>query len=116
MGGSTDNDSYIQLVATDVDSCESIYFRSSNMDLDDVEIYNNSILINNQCGEMSKEPTKNAIMLVHDCNEGIHFRETLKIDEYIAQDNTNYDLAILEGDTVTIVNGTFDETKIKRVT
>ncbi len=105
----------IDLRTVDVDSCETIYLRQTNITLDIVEVHDNSAQINNHCGEVTQTPTSSKQVNVHDCNEGFHFRASVSFEEYIAGDNTNYDLAVLEGATVDLLNSVFSPTKLKRL-
>ncbi len=117
FGGATETTgSTAELNRVQLDSCETAYFRATNLDLQDIEIYNNTANTRNQCAEMSVSPDTCSNLLVHDCAEGIHFRDDITIEEYFAQDNDGADLAILSNKTLTVVNGFFDETNLKEVT
>ncbi|MDJ0952481.1 MAG: hypothetical protein QNJ81_02260 [Acidimicrobiia bacterium] len=115
LGAASDTSSTVELINVIFDSCETVYFRANTLDLANIEIYNNAQNDRNHCGEMIVSPDSCSDLLVHDCNEGIHFRATLTIPTYRAQDNTVYDLAILEGDTATLVDSFFDPDKILRL-
>ena len=114
LGAAVDTLSTIELRDVKIDSCRIAYFRANTLDLQDIEIYNNNG--GAQCGEMIVSPDSCINFLVHDCAQGLHFRDTLTITEYFAQDNIGDDFAVLDGEVVTIVSGVFDDTKIGRLT
>lgn len=116
LGAASDTGSIVELNRVQFDTCETVYFRATTLNLQDIEIYNNAANDRNQCAEMSVEPDSCANFLVHDCAEGMHFRDTLTIDGYFAQDNDGPDLGILSNEIVTIVNGFFTETNLVEVT
>ena len=120
FGAASDTGSTVELNAAIFDSCETIYFRSNTLDITQVEIYNNAANDRDHCAEMIVSPDSCADLLVHDCIQGIHFRATLTCPTYRAQDvnksgGTNYDLAVLEGETVTLVDSVFDPDAILRL-
>ena len=121
LGAASDTSSVVELNAAIFDTCETIYFRANTLDMAGlIEIYNNAANDRDHCGEMIVSPDSNEDLLVHDCIQGIHFRATVTMPNYRAQDvnkagGTNYDLAILEGDTVTLVDSVFDPDAILRL-
>lgn len=115
FGAASDTSSEVNLANVIFDSCETAYFRSNTLNLTNIEIYNNAQNDRNHCAEMIVTPTSCNDLLVHDCNEGIHFRATLDLPTYRAQDNTVYDLAVLEGVTVELGDSFFDPDKILRL-
>ncbi len=121
LGAASDTSSEVELNEVKFDSCETIYFRANTLDMAAlIEIYNNSANDRDHCAEMIVSPDSNEDLLVHDCIQGIHFRETLTMPNYRAQNvdkagGTNYDLAVLEGKTVTLVDSVFDPASILRL-
>ncbi len=121
LGAAVDTLSTVELNKVIFDSCETVYFRANTLNMAGlIEIYNNSANDRDHCAEMIVSPDSNEDLLVHDCIQGIHFRDTLTLSNYRAQDidkagGTNYDLAILEGETVTLVDSFFDPDSILRL-
>lgn len=109
-----DSGSTAELRGVAVDSCNILYLDATNLDLADIEIYNNTG--GAQCAEITVSPDSCSNFLVHDCAQGMHFRATLTMTEYLAQDNTGNDLAVLDGFEATLVDSFFDNTKIGRLT
>ncbi len=122
LGAASDTSSTVELISVRFDTCETVYFRANTLDMAGlIEIYNNAANDRDHCAEMIVSPDSCEDLLVHDCIQGIHFRDTLTLTNYRAQDidksgGTNYDLAILEGEAVTLVDSFFDETAILRLT
>ena len=118
LGAASDTGSTVELRGVAIDSCNVVYFRATNLDLQDIEIYNNANLgaTAPQCAEIIVSPDTCSNFLVHDCNQGMHFRADVTMTEYRAQDNTNDDLAVLDGFEATLVDSFFDNTKIGRLT
>lgn len=115
LGAASDTLSEVELGSVIFDSCETVYFRANTLDMAGVEVYNNAQNDRDWCAEMIVSPDSNTDFLAHDVDEGIHFRATLTMANYRAQDNVQYDLAILEGQTVTLVDSFFDPDKILRL-
>lgn len=113
---SGDSSTTIDFSRVDFDTCENLKFNANNMFLKNLEVYNNPALINRQCGEFGAQPDSSVNILVHDCKQGFYFQTTMTIEEYFARDNDSADLGILEGQTLTILNGDFDPNKITRQT
>ena len=109
-----DSGSIVELRGVAIDSCNIVYFDAATLDLQDIEIYNNTG--GAQCAEMTVSPDSCSNFLVHDCAQGMHFRATLTMEEYLAQDNIGNDFAVLDGSAVTLVSSFFDKTKIGRLT
>lgn len=116
FGDSTDTDSIIDLNRVTVDTSETAYFYSKNLFLEDVEIYNCRENLTNYAAVISESPKSSSNILLHDNNEGVFINNTITIEELKCQDNTNFDIVLLEGDSATVVNSVFDENKLKRVT
>lgn len=115
LGAATETaESTLLLLGAIFDSCETVYIRATTTEIGILEIYNNSGDVNNHCAEMIVTPVYCLDFLVHDCNHGVYFRDDLTLKNYRAQDNTNYDLGILEGKAVNLINSFFDSTKIIR--
>ena len=111
-----DEGSTVELRQCDIDSCDVVRFRSAGVTIQDVGLHDAVTTQGDQAGEMTLSPSSCTNFLVYQNTEGVHFRGTVSITEYNAQDNTNFDLAILEGETVTVTDGVFDDAKIKRIT
>ncbi len=118
FGAASDTSSTIELRRVQIDSCNLARFRANTMDFADIEIYNNANIgsATPQCAEITKSPNSCSNFLVHDCAQGMHFRANVTITEYLAQDNTGNDLAVLDGFEATLVDSVFDDTKIGRLT
>jgi hypothetical protein len=56
-----------------------------------------------------------SLFSVHDVHTGMHVRATMDLFEYLAGDNSNYDVAVLEGETAGLVNSQFDINKMLRL-
>lgn len=121
LGAAVDTGSTVELNKVIFDTCETIYFRSNTLDMAGlIEIYNNAANDRDHAAEMIVSSDSNEDLLIHDSIQGIHFRDTLTLNNYRAQDvdkagGTNYDLAILEGETVTLVDSDFDPDAILRL-
>lgn len=121
LGAASDTGSTVELNDVRFDTCETIYFRANTLDMAGlIEIYNNAANDRDHCAEMIVSPNSCEDLLVHDCIQAVHFRATLTLTNYRAQDvnkagGTNYDLAILEGNTVTLVDSVFDPDAILRL-
>ena len=115
LGAASDTSSTVELVNVIFDSCETVYFRANTLDLATIEIYNNAQNDRNHCAEMIVTPDSCNDLLVHDCNEGIHFRAAIDLPTYRAQDNSVYDCAVLEAVTVDLSDSFFDPDKILRL-
>ena len=97
FGAAVDTGSTVELRRVQIDSCETAYFRANTLNLQDIEIYNNSNNTRPQCGEIIVSPDSCQNFLVHDCQEGLHFRAAVTMSEYIARDNIAFDLGVLDG-------------------
>ncbi len=106
--------STVEMRGVAIDSCNIVYFDATTLDLQDIEIYNNTG--GAQCAEFTVSTDSCVNFLVHDCAQGAHFRATVTITEYLAQDNTGNDLAVLDGFEATLVDSFFDNTKFGRLT
>ena len=122
LGAASDTSSTVELNEVKFDTCETVYFRANTLNMTAlIEIYNNAANDRDHCAEMIVSPDSNEDLLVHDCIQGVHFRDTLTLTNYRAQNidksgGTNYDLAILEGKAVTLVDSVFDPDAILRLT
>ncbi len=121
LGAASDTSSTVVLNETKFDSCETVYLRANTLNMAGlVEIYNNAGNDRNHCVEMIVSSDSNEDLLVHDTIQGIHFRESVTLNNYRAQDidkagGVNADLAILEGKTLNLVDSFFDENDIIRL-
>ena len=110
----------IRLRVLDIDSCNRIRFRQTNIEANNLDIHDNrgrtDVAGDDQCGEVSADPDIFDNVRVHDCERGLDFRANVTVNGYVARDNDTNDLGILEGFTANIVDGEFNEATILRLT
>ncbi len=118
FGAATDTGSTVELNSVRFDTCETIYFRANTLNITNIEIYNNAGNDRPQAAEAIATADVSDDILLHDCIQGIHYRDTITFKEYTSQDNdkagnSNFDLGVLEGETVSLVDSVFDVSKIR---
>ena len=121
FGAAADTTSVVELNSVRFDSCETVYIRAKGtLDLTRLEIYNNAANDRVHCAEVIATPDTCNDVLVHDCIQGIHFRDDVIFPTYRAQDinrpgGANADLAILDGKSVSLPDSSYDSGKILRL-
>lgn len=105
----------IDLRIVEIDTCETIYFRQTNIDIDGIEVHDNANQVRNNAGVVTASPNSSKNVSVHDCVHGFYFEGTATMEEYIAGDNGTYDLGIKEAEAATLLNSVFNENKIVRI-
>ncbi len=115
LGNGNTGQAAIDLRLVDIDSCETVYFRQTNITIDGVEIHDNAQQVRNHAAEITETPTSSRALRIYQNLEGIHFRDNADLFSLIASDNTNYDLGILEGKTFDLFNSEFAYAKMRRV-
>jgi len=116
LGASSDTSSTVELRRVDFDSCECVYFRSNTLNMDDVEVHDATTNNVQQGCEFIKEPDSIDYTRIYKCAEGAYFRDTMEVTGVSLTDNTNYDIGILEGKTVSLIDSKFSSSKLRRLT
>ena len=86
------------------------------MDLNYVEIHDATTNNNNQACEFIKEPDTMSNIVIYKNTDGGYVRDTMSLEDIKFQDNTTYDIGITEGKAVSIINGVFSSSKLRRLT
>ncbi len=116
LGSAAGEAGTIVMVKVDIDSCETVYMRRNAIKFQNVEIHDNSNSDRAQAAEMTATPAIFEGVLMHDCVEALHVRASAILDRLQATDNTNYDLAVLEGETPVTIDSLYNTvTKLKRL-
>ncbi len=106
--------SAIELINTDLYDNDEVEFRSTGLTADNIRIHHLST-DKGDLGAIYNVPSSMTRINVFNCTDALNFQETMSVTKYNAGDTT-YDVVVLEGKTVTLINSVFNETKIKRVT
>ncbi len=104
----------IELIKSDFFNNNSIELRSTGLSAQDVRMHF-SDGAQAEIGTVYDTPNSMNKIQIFLVTDGLTFKIATTVDEYFAGDTT-YDLVVLDGITVDLLNSTFSENKIKRVT
>lgn len=104
----------IDIVKSDFYDNDTIEFRSTGLTADNVRIHTDST-DKQDLGTVYNFPSSMKNIRVFNCVDALEFRAGGTVTNYIAGDTTR-DALILEGQTLTLKNSTFSETKLERTT
>lgn len=116
LGGSGDTASTVHLYSVDIDSCECVYFRANTLNLYNTSIHDSTSNNVQQACEFHVSPDTSDLIKLYRNSEALHARETVTVSNCTIGDNSNYDIGVLEGKTLTMHNSVFSSSKLKRLT
>ncbi len=109
--GDTNGTNDSELIECDFDSNESVVLKDANLTITNCKFHDPSG--SGYVGEIHNAPSSVEGMQVFNCVRGFQFKATMEISNYVATDNSDSDIVLDSGVTLTLVNSTFDKDKIR---
>lgn len=115
LGAASDSSSTVELRTVDIGSCETVYFRSNTLDIENVQIHDNDNNNRDWACEITVSPDSCKAFLLYSNVLGAKFTASVSIEEFLAQDNTT-DFTVVDPATVTLTNSIYNPSLITRST
>lgn len=110
--GSTQADD-IEQIGVDFYDNDDVEFRSTGLEVDNIRIHQDSA-DKGPLGSVNSVPTQFERVQTFNGTDGLEFRVSMTADRYSAGD-LNFDLVVLDGQELTMLDSIFDIGAIKRV-
>jgi hypothetical protein len=104
----------IELIGADLYDNIDVQFRSNNLVVDNIRVHQLST-DKGDLGAVFSAPSSMKRVQVFNSVNALEYRKSFSLEELNASDNT-FDVIVLDNETMTLVNSSFSDGKLKRVT